>query len=410
MKIDCVHFYTRNAARTRDWFIHNIGFRAMGNCINRHTHTELIALNSVSFAISSPLNSASPVAKYLASHPSGVADVAFRVKDLAAIADRSRDLGIELIQNIQHNQRRSPRSSVKSAIIAGWGSLQHTLIEESEADSDRLPSTEQDGAAEHSDSGISDIDHVVLNVAQGELDSAVKLYQSLFEFKIQQSFDIQTSKSGLASQALIDRQGEVQFNINEPTSSDSQIQEFIDLNQGGGIQHLALRSHNLIADVAWMQQRELKFLSVPQSYYRKLHSLPLSVEEKQAIASQHILVDCDASITDTATHIGSPSYKVSLCLRYPFGTTRRSSRTSRETPKDATPRTRATELYASAHRHSPQSLLMQIFTSPIFEQPTFFLEFIERRQNARGFGRGNFKALFEAVEREQDNRTLNKPV
>ena len=353
MKIDRVHFYTRNAARTRNWFIHNIGFRAMGNCINRHTHTELIALNSVSFAISSPLNSASPVAKYLASHPSGVADVAFRVKDLAAIVDRSRDLGIELIQNIQynqHNQQRSPGRSFKSAIIAGWGSLQHTLIEQSEADSDRLSSTDRDEAADHSDSGISDIDHVVLNVAQGELDSAVKLYQSLFEFKIQQSFDIQTSKSGLASQALIDRQGEVQFNINEPTSSNSQIQEFIDLNQGGGIQHLALRSHNLITDVARMQQRELKFLSVPQSYYRKLNFLPLSVEEKQAIASQHILVDGD--------------------------------------------------------RYNPKSLLMQIFTSPIFEQPTFFLEFIERRQNARGFGRGNFKALFEAVEREQENRTL----
>ena len=342
MKIDRVHFYTRNAARTRDWFIHNIGFRAIGNCIDRHTHTELIALNSVSFIISSPLNSASPIAKYLASHPSGVVDVAFKVKDLAAIVDRSRDLGIELIQNIQ---RRSLQSSLKSAIIAGWGSLQHTLIEDDS--SDPLPT-------EHSNSGITEIDHVVLNVAQGELDSAVKLYQALFGFKIQQSFDIQTSKSGLASQALIDRQGEVQFNINEPTSANSQIQEFIDLNGGAGIQHLALRSHNLIADVTWMQQRELKFLGVPQSYYDKLDCLPLDVEEQQAIAARHILVDRD--------------------------------------------------------RHSPQSLLMQIFTQPIFEQPTFFLEFIERRQNARGFGQGNFKALFEAVEREQDSRTLNKPV
>ena len=343
MKIDRVHFYTRNAARTRDWFIHNIGFRAIGNCIDRHTHTELIALNSVSFMISSPLNSASPIAKYLASHPSGVVDVAFKVKDLAAIVDRSRDLGIELIQNIQ---RRSPQSSLKSAIIAGWGSLQHTLIED-EASNDHLPT-------EHSNSGITEIDHVVLNVAQGELDSAVKLYQALFGFKIQQSFDIQTSKSGLASQALIDREGEVQFNINEPTSANSQIQEFIDLNGGAGIQHLALRSHDLIADVTWMQQRELKFLGVPQSYYDKLNCLPLDVDEQQAIAAKHILVDRD--------------------------------------------------------RHSPQSLLMQIFTQPIFEQPTFFLEFIERRQNARGFGQGNFKALFEAVEREQDTRILNKPV
>lgn len=338
MKIDRVHFYTRNAARTRDWFIHNVGFRAMGNCINRHTHTELIALNSVSFVISSPLSSASPVAQYLASHPSGVVDVAFKVKDLAAIVERSRDLGMELIQNIQ---QRSPQGNFRSAIIAGWGSLQHTLIED-EPSSCHLPT-------EHPDSGITEIDHVVLNVAQGELDSAVELYQALFGFEIQQSFDIQTGKSGLASQALIDPQGGVQFNINEPTSTNSQIQEFIDLNGGAGIQHLALRSHDLIADVAQMQQREQKFLAIPQSYYARLDSLPLSPAEKQAISSQQILVDGD--------------------------------------------------------RHSPQSLLMQIFTQPIFEQPTFFLEFIERRQNARGFGRGNFKALFEAVEREQDNRT-----
>ena len=351
MKIDHVHFYTRNAARTRDWFIQNVGFKAIGNCINQHTHTEIIVLNSCFLVFSSPLTSASPVAEYLNSHPSGVVDIAFRVKNLAAIINRSRCLDIKLLQNIQLTQ--SSQGSFKSAKIAGWNDLQHTLIEVTGDYDYCLPNLEikQYATASHFQSHITNIDHVVLNVAQGKLNLAVKLYQALFKFQVQQSFEIQTHKSGLTSQALIDDAGEVQFNINEPTSANSQIQEFIDFNGGSGIQHLALRSQNLIADVARMQG-QLPFLSVPQAYYTTLKpSLPLSLEEQQAIAKQQILVDSD--------------------------------------------------------RHNPESLLMQIFTQPIFEQPTFFLEFIERRQEAQGFGQGNFKALFEAVEKEQENRIFS---
>lgn len=353
MKIDRVHFYTRNAARTRDWFIHNVGFRAVGNYANRHTHTELIILNSARIAISSPLNSESPVAQYLARHPSGVADIAFQVKNLAAVVKRSRALGLKTIQKIE--RRSLGHHNFKSAIIAGWGSLQHTLVEIEGADGEDAPHyycDRQQNQIESKETFISGIDHIVLNVARGELNPAVKLYQSLFGFKIQQSFNIQTNKSGLTSQALIDREGEVQFNINEPSSPNSQIQEFIDLNGGAGIQHLALRSQDLIADVARMQQ-QLEFLNVPAAYYQKLKSLAsLSETERQAIVSRQILVDGDSN---------------------------------------------------------RKGLLMQIFTRPIFELPTFFLEFIERRQNAKGFGRGNFKALFEAVELEQDRR-IQKPI
>ena len=349
MKIDRVHFYTKNAIRTRDWFIHNVGFRAIGNCIDRDTHTELIALNSAIFAISSPLSSTSPVAKYLAVHPSGVADIAFRVKDLSAIVDRSRQLGLKLIQNIQERSN----CNLRSAVIEGWGALRHTVVEGTAPFVCGLPNLKLYQRNQSLKTSVSQIDHVVLNVARGELNCAVELYRSLFGFKIQQTFEIQTDKSGLSSQALIDRLGEVQFNINEPTSANSQIQEFIDLNNGAGIQHLALRSPDLIADIARMQQGELEFLKVPPAYYRRLDSLPLSATEKKAIAQQQILVDRD--------------------------------------------------------RDCPQSLLMQIFTQPIFELPTFFLEFIERRQNAQGFGKGNFKALFEAVEREQENRQSDRP-
>ena len=346
MKIEHVHFYVRNAARTRDWFIRNVGFKAIGNSINRHTHTELIALKSIFFVLSSPLNSASPVARYLKSHPSGVVDIAFRVKNIRKILDRAGGLGV-ILQNIR--QARG-NEGFKYAKIAGWN-IQHTLIEASDRVSCCLPNVklEQHQNVNYDELEITDIDHVVLNVGRDKLDSAVKMYQTLFDFEVQQSFEIQTDRSGLTSQALISQGGEVQFNINQPTSPHSQIQEFIDLNHGSGIQHIALRSQNLIADITKISQG-LKFLDVPQAYYHSLESLSLSAAEHTAIAELQILVDRD--------------------------------------------------------RHSPESLLMQIFTAPIFEQPTFFLEFIERRREAKGFGQGNFKALFKAVEREQEKRIL----
>lgn len=354
MKIDHVHFYTKNAARTRDWFINNVGFKAIGNCISEHTHTELIALNAAYFVISSPLNNSSPVAQYLNAHPSGIVDIAFRVKNLTEIVNRGCSFGLTLLQDIQLWRSPHKKNSFKFAQIAGWNDLRHTLIETTEDYDYCLPLQLQCHEITHKSvndfsSYITQVDHLVLNVVQGKLDSAVKLYQTLFNFQVQQSFQIQTDQSGLTSQALIDEEGEVQFNINQPTATNSQIQEFIDFNHGSGIQHLALRSQNLIADVTQMQQGEVKFLHIPQAYYRQLKPLSsLNAAEKQAISQQQILVDGD--------------------------------------------------------RASPQSLLMQIFTQPIFEQPTFFLEFIERRQEAQGFGQGNFQALFEAVEREQKAR------
>jgi len=344
MKIDRIHFYTRDAAKTKDWFIRNVGFNAIANDKNEHTHTEVISLNSACLVFSSPLTSSSPVAKYLDSHPSGVADIAFRVKNIQSVVDRAYSLGLEVFQPPQTN---SNGGKFKQAVIQGWNSLRHTLIEDTVSASEYyLPKIKPDKTVSSYDFNINNIDHIVLNVAIGKLNSAVELYQSLFDFKIQQSFDIKTAKSGLYSQALVNDDGQVQFNINEPTSNNSQIQEFINFNGGSGIQHLALRTRNLVADVGQMQRNGVGFLAIPQTYYSNIKSsINLSMDEWQEIAQKQILVERD--------------------------------------------------------RNNPQSLLMQIFTKPIFEQPTFFLEFIERRQGAKGFGQGNFKALFEAVEREQ---------
>ncbi len=339
MKIDRVHFYTKDAVKTKDWFIRNVGFKAIANYTNNHTHTEVVSLNSVCLVFSSPLTDSSPVANYLNSHPSGVVDVAFRVKDIKSIVERAMSLGLKILQPL-HTWKTS-QGEFEQVQIQGWDSLRHTLIKKSSG-----KDLDTKVAVDFTHSQITHIDHVVLNVPVGKIDLAVKLYQALFGFKIQQSFNIKTKTSGLYSQALIDESGGVQFNINEPASSNSQIQEFIDLNNGAGIQHLALRSQSLIEDVTRMQQENVDFLKIPQTYYSQLDkTLNLTREEWQAIAKQQILVDRDSN--------------------------------------------------------SPQSLLMQIFTQPIFELPTFFLEFIERRHNAKGFGQGNFKELFAAVEREQ---------
>ena len=355
MKIDCVHFYIRDAAKAKDWFVRNVGFKAITNSKNEHTHTEIVSLNSARIAFSSPLNSRSPVAEYLESHPSGVTDVAFRVQNIQSILNRAKSLGLNILQPLKIHS--SSLGKFKQAQIQGWNSLHHTLIEEiTDKFNNYLPNTAITSQASSFETSITHIDHIVLNVSAGKLHSAVELYRALFGFRIQQSFKIKTQTSGLYSQALIDESGEVQFNINEPTSSNSQIQEFIDLNGGSGIQHLALRSHNLIGDVAQMQQKGVSFLKIPSSYYARLDKgLDLNVAERKAIAARQILVDSENS--PTTDNIDKNS----------------------------------------------RSLLMQIFTQPIFEQPTFFLEFIERRHQARGFGRGNFAELFAAVEREQSN-------
>ena len=370
MKIDHVHFYTRDALQTSNWLIRNMGFQFIDNYQDDCTHTTIIAHNCVWLLISSPKKDSSPVADYLNSHPPGVIDIAFAVNNLELILTKANYLGVKVLQSLQTYKK--DRGILKWIKIAGWDSLQHTLIENSTdipfarllLDTKRVQAINTDISQDFSqpnshklyDTNILGIDHLVLNVAAGELTNAVAWYKSLFGFRIQQTFTIQTKRSGLYSQALVDPSHQVQFNINEPTSPDSQIQEFLDINQGAGIQHIALRSSNIFEIVAKMRSQGVSFLPVPSAYYHQLKQRysnlagsALAEWEWKALETEQILVDW--------------------------------------------------------HENRPKSLLMQIFTQPIFNQPTFFWELIERRKQAQGFGEGNFKALFAAVEHEQMKRS-----
>lgn len=365
MKIDHIHFYVEDARASGDWFVNRMGFQLLASGASPHTRTTVVKSNAVYIVLSSPLTAASPAAHFLKLHPPGVADIAFTVADVESVMGRAVANGTKVLQPVR--QQQLTQGFCKWGKIAAWGSVSHTLIERvgktfvlpTFSNSDFTleccnPSGQQGTTtpATVSVELFTGIDHIVLNVAAGDLDRALSWYEAVLGFQRQQRFMIQTEQSGLSSQVMVHPTSGVQLPINEPTSVNSQIQEFLDLNQGPGIQHIALQTPQIVNAIAYLRRLGLSFLPIPATYYTLLGKrhlgLRLSATELKDIAAQQVLVDWQEEV--------------------------------------------------------PQALLLQIFTQPIFPQPTFFFELIERRQQARGFGEGNFRALFEAIEREQLKR------
>jgi 4-hydroxyphenylpyruvate dioxygenase len=394
MKLDHIHFYVEDARASHDWFVNYMGFQSLASGASCHTLTTVVKSGGVYIVLSSPLTSASPVAQFLRLHPPGVADIAFAVSDLEGVMERAVANGAKVLQPVQ--QQQLAKGSRKWGKIAAWGSLSHSLSDQCLAtalgdeptlrqplrgivpqrdrignvslppvlfdtevsiESFSLTQSSEVAATDYqlptADSELfSSIDHIVLNVAAGDLERALRWYEDVLGFQRQQTFTIQTDKSGLRSQVMVHPDSGVQFPINEPASANSQIQEFLDINQGPGIQHIALHTPQIVQAIARLRHLGLSFLPIPSTYYTQLREqhqgLPLSTVELEEIAAQQILVDWQ--------------------------------------------------------EQSSQALLLQTFTQPIFKQPTFFFELIERRQEAQGFGEGNFRALFEAIEREQLKR------
>jgi 4-hydroxyphenylpyruvate dioxygenase len=340
MEIDSIHFYVSDAARMRDWATSKLGLDdlTIHEAIDPTTSTYRVGNDRFCLKISSPLAPTSVVAKYLQAHPPGVRDIAFRVRSLDEMKQKFDRLKIEIVAT------SSVREDSQWLKISGWGATEHTIVQ---APTDPIPSRL---AITPLTPKITEIDHIVLNVAAGELAPAVAWYRDLFDFQVWQTFDIRTPTSGLASKALVSACGRIRFNINEPSSAHSQIQEFLDANGGAGIQHVALHTNDICRTVDRMQQQGLAFLPIPKPYYTNLKSRAqtglanrLKHAEMLDIERLGILVDW--------------------------------------------------------REEAPEALLMQIFTQPIFGEPTFFFEIIERRDRAEGFGQGNFQALFEAIER-----------
>ena len=282
LQIDHIHFYVEDAQKWRDWFVYCLGFQVINNGIfpslshhqkSLHTCTEVVKSGTVCFLLSSPILPTSPVAEFLRQHPPGVADVAFAVDNVEALTAKAISNGAKILQPLQN------AGFCQYAKIAGWGGLNHTLM-----------TRNQEKIAEVGNSlyrAITAIDHLVLNVGVGELETAVNWYQKIFDFQPQQSFQIKTDRSGLHSQVMISPHGNIQLPINEPASPSSQIQEFLDVNRGAGIQHIALMIPDLVNAISRFRGAGLSFLSVPQNYYFQLqqrHKFSLSTESNHSWA------------------------------------------------------------------------------------------------------------------------------
>ena len=386
MDIDHLHFYVEDAQQFRNWLVQRLGFTALASQVDgrQDTQVELVGQGAVRFLLSSARSPASPVAHYLKHHPPGVVDIALRMSGLVQwwkqfLAQQPPSPLAESSTTLQTSELQQDGGLVWGTITL-TDTLRHTLVERPQAgasdltfpDIDLKSSAPIDRPLWRLKSPLDHIDHVVVNVPKGLMAKLSDWYACFFGFQQKQSFCIKTPYSGLESVVMQDPTGTIQIPINEPTTPNSQIQEFLDHNSGTGVQHIALRTQDAIATVDQLRQRQVPFITVPSTYYEVLmqrDGCSLAAAEVAAIAHQQLLVDWQPS--------------------------------------------------------DPQALLLQTFTQPVFTEPTLFFEIIERQPTTQprylismpdetpkeprlspvqGFGERNFQALFEAIEQEQIRR------
>lgn len=239
---------------------------------------------------------------------------------------------------------QDPESSGFAPEIPLYGDTVHRIVKADEIRS-RFAKVEQDIVARPT--GLAAIDHIVGNVGWGEMNRWVKFYEETLGFSLYQHFDdrdISTEYSALMSKVVANGSGRVKFPINEPAEGRkrSQIEEFLDFYGGPGVQHIAMLTGNIVSTVTKLQENGVEFLQVPRTYYEDLGRRVGKIDEPLSeLAKLGILVDRD-----------------------------------------------------------DEGYMLQIFTKPVEDRPTLFFEIIQRK-GSRSFGKGNFKALFEAIEREQ---------
>jgi 4-hydroxyphenylpyruvate dioxygenase len=293
---------------------------------------------------SAPLRPGHPLADKIAFHGDFVQDIAFEVDDVdeaykVALSRGAESAYAPMTLSDEHG-------SIRQAGIKIYGDVIHTLINRDNYKGRFLPQFREED--EPGDAiGIIEVDHCVGNVEIGKMNFWVKWYEDVLGFKNLISFDdkdISTEYTALMSKVMASGNGRVKFPINEPAEGKkkSQIDEFLEFHGGPGVQHVALRTDDIIYTVSRLRARGIQFLSVPRTYYEMLTDRVGEIDEDiDVLADLGILVDRD-----------------------------------------------------------DEGYLLQIFTKPTTDRPTLFYEIIHRK-GAKSFGKGNFKALFESIEREQ---------
>jgi len=352
--VDYIEHYVNNAKQASHFYQTVFGFKLKAfsglETGTRDRVSYLLEQGNVRFLLTAPLNSDSPIAKHITLHGDGVRDIAMHVKDVDRAYKETVKRGARGVE--EPHDMEDKHGKIRKAAISTYGDTIHTLINRSGYDGPFMPGF-QTAASPLKDIepvGVQFVDHCVGNVEKGKMNDWVDFYRDVMGFTQYIHFDdndISTEYSALMSKVMAGGRGMIKFPINEPAEGKkkSQIEEFLDFYEGPGVQHIALLTGDIIDTVNKLKSRGLEFLHVPTIYYEELESRVGKIDEPiDKLADLGILVDRDN-----------------------------------------------------------EGYLLQIFSKPVVDRPTLFFEIIQRK-GARGFGKGNFKALFEAIEREQERR------
>jgi 4-hydroxyphenylpyruvate dioxygenase len=348
---DHLELWVGNAKQAAYFYEHAFGFTPVAYAGPetgvRDRASYVLEQNDIRFVVTSGLRSDSEICRFSARHGDGVKDIALRVPDAEDAYHVTTERGARGVREPEWVEDAFGR--VQMAAIATYGETIHTFVNRSEYEGVYLPGyvEVQANGRPREGVGLLAIDHVVGNVELGKMDEWVGFYERTMGFHNIIHFgdkQIHTDYSALMSKVMADGEGKIKFPINEPAEGKrkSQIEEYLDFFESPGVQHIALQSENIVEAVEALQERGVRFLETPDAYYLDVQDRVGEIDEDYAELSRlKILADRDED-----------------------------------------------------------GYLLQIFTKTAQDRPTVFFEVIERH-GARGFGEGNFKALFEAIEREQ---------
>ncbi|HEX6482828.1 MAG TPA: 4-hydroxyphenylpyruvate dioxygenase [Ktedonobacteraceae bacterium] len=352
---DYVEWYVGDAAQAAYYLSHGWGFTPIAYAgletgVRDHS-SYVLKQGNVRFVVTSPYGSEGAMAEHIKLHGDGVKDIAFRVDDAEQAFREATNRGAQGV--MEPTVRKDDDGMVKLASIATYGETIHTFVERQGYKGTFLPGFGRlatNTRRRARPAGLVAIDHVVGNVELGKMNEWVAFYERVLGFSQFIHFDdraISTEYSALMSKVMQNGSGRIKLPINEPAPGrkKSQIEEYLECYAGPGVQHIALTTDDIVSTVRNLQERGIPFLQTPLNYYEDMPDRVGHIaEDMRDLAELSILVDRDE-----------------------------------------------------------EGYLLQLFSKPVVHRPTVFFEVIERK-GARGFGEGNFKALFEALEREQERR------
>ncbi len=351
---DHLEFYVGNAKQAAYFYRASMGFHIVAyrgpETGTRDRASYVLQQDKIRLVLTTPLLPTGEIAEHILRHGDGVKSIALWVDDAQSAWQETTARGargIEAPFTIQDDQGKARLSA-----IGLYGDTIHTFVERNDYRGPFLPEFVEvpgpDSIARPT--GLLHIDHVVGNVGWGEMNTWVSFYEHVMGFRMFKHFDdedISTEYSALMSKVMTNGNERIRFPINEPAEGrrKSQIEEYLDFYGGPGVQHIAMATHDIIASVTKLRDQGVEFLSIPTTYYEELTARVGRIDEPiDELARLGILVDRD-----------------------------------------------------------DEGYMLQIFTKPVEDRPTLFYEIIQRK-GSRSFGKGNFKALFEAIEREQGRR------